>query len=453
MALAGYLILIALLCGAVVWKWGYGAVYPLILLSFTQNLCVPLLYTTGWTGPEASKALIFLKEILLLVLFIYSAWRLLGRGIRIPATLAILIFFTLWCCVRGLFGMVQGDDIANAGRLIRSVCMPLQLFIVGLAAACEQDVAEKLLRRMVPILSVLAVAAVVLFFSLGTEFWVKYANIAAYNIALKGEDPSEQVEDFGVSGSGGGRPEFSFLSDFRAVGTFGDPISMAFAMAFAALLASFYGQHNGKQYLLLLPIGAALFLSFTRSSWIFLIVAGGVIMIRKRKYLLLASTIACVALAFMVPQLSDFVLSSVDKLTTGDPNDLHAAGLRGFYTMAWRDPGNILGKGTAASVQEIPESGYAFLLEHFGLPAYASFLFLNFLMFAQFSRAKARHHSLACIGQGTVAGTLVTMHTSHYAFSFIGYLGIWLTLGALTSFLAADGLITEARFRSSARPI
>lgn len=439
MALAGYSILIASLCVAVVWIWRYGALYPLILVSYTQNFVVPLLYTTAIAGPDASKALIFLKEGLLFALFIYSAWRLLGRGIRIPSTLAILIFFTLWCCVRGLVGVAQGDSIANAGRVVRSTCAPLQIFVVGLAAAYEQGVAEKLLRRVVPVLSVLAIAAVMLFASMGTEFWVKYVNIAAYNIELKGEDPSEQAEDFGVSGSGGGRPEFAFLSEFRAGGTFGDPISMAFSMAFAVLLIGFYGQHNWKTHLQLLPIGAALLLSFTRSSWIFLIVASCVIMIRRRKYALLVSTLACVALALILASpLSDFAVSSVDKLAAGDPNDLHVAGLRSFYSLAWRDPGNLLGKGTAASVQEIPESGYAFLLEHFGFPAYASFLLLNIVMFAQFSRAKERHRSLAYIGQGTVAGTLVTMHMSHYPFSFIGYLMIWFALGALTTFIAAD---------------
>ena len=36
-------------------------------------------------------------------------------------------------------------------------------------------------------------------------------------------------------------------------------------------------------------------------------------------------------------------------------------------------------------------------------------------------------------GKRGVLASLVTMHTSFYAFSFIGYLAIWLTLGSLTA--------------------
>jgi|GEM_PF-7131862 len=440
MGVAGYIALIAAVCAALVYQFKFRGLYLLLLISCTQNFIVPLLYTTGSLGAEPCKALIFVKEILLFCIFIYGGWRLLGRSIRVSTALKLLIFFTAWCSLRGLLGVLQGDDIAAAGRMIRSLAAPLQMFVIGLAAVYERpSIMPKFLRCLVPILAGLGIIAIFLFASMGSDFWIDYVNIASYNIELKGESASAQMEEAGVSDSAGGRPEFSFLSELRAMGTFGDPISMAFAMSFGVLLACFYLPKHWSRYLFVLPIATALFLSFTRSAWIFLGVAMGTVLLLRRKYLLMGAVALIIATTLTaVEPLSDFFLTSVDKLSDAASEDQHAAGLRGFYAFAWRDPGNLLGKGSNPSVQTIPESGYAYLLEHYGLPAYGAFLALCLAMFREFSRASPTYRDLAQIGQGVVLGTVVTMHTSFYAFSFIGYLAIWFTLGSLTAYTAVE---------------
>lgn len=433
-------LLIAMVCLAsflLVRRWRLQAIYLLFALAFTQNFFTPLLYTAGITGAETSRALILVKEILLFALFLYSAWILYVYRIRLQGPRLLLTFFAAWCALRGGVALLSGEDIAQAGRVLRSVCVPLEIFTVGLAAALNVGVAERALRWLTRTLAVLAVAALVLFAFTGGEFWQKYANVGSYNVEVKGEDPADQLEDAGISASGAGRKEFAFLSQFRAMGTFGDPISMGFALSFGILLLVFYGNWHGSRSLLLLVMVAALFVSFTRSAWVFLTVSAATVLLRRQRYgLLLALVLGAAVLASCFPAFSEFVFSSLDKLVTADPTDLHAAGLRGFYTDAWLDSGNLLGKGLDPSVRAIPESGYAFLAEHFGLPAYASFVAFHLWLFASLSRCPRRPGSLAEIAQATIAGTLVTMHTSQYPFSFAGYLGIWFLLGCASHPLA-----------------
>jgi hypothetical protein len=414
-------------CFLLVRRWRLLTIYLLFSLAFTQNFITPLLYTAGITGTETSRALILVKEILLFMLFLYSAWMLYVQRIPLKGPRLMLTFFVGWCALRGGAALLSAEDLAQAGRVLRGVFVPLEIFTVGLAAALHVSLAERALRWLTRALAFLAVAALVLFALTGGDFWQKYANVGAYNVEVKGENPDDQIEDAGVSASGAGRAEFGFLSQFRAMGTFGDPISMAFALNFGILLLAFHGPWRWSRLPWLLVMMAALFVSFTRSAWVFLAVAAATVLLRRRRYgLLLALFLGAGLLISCFPAFAEFAGSSLDKLVTADPSDMHAAGLRGFYTEAWLDSGNLLGKGLDPAIRAIPESGYAFLVEHFGLPAYVSFVAFHLWLFARLSR---RAGKLAEIAQATIPGTLVTMHTSQYPFSFAGYLGIWFLLG------------------------
>jgi hypothetical protein len=71
-----------------------------------------------------------------------------------------------------------------------------------------------------------------------------------------------------------------------------------------------------------------------------------------------------------------------------------------------------LGKGTSDDVQKIPENGYAFLFEHFGFAAYASFLWFCFSLFAYFRSKENYLNPLLLIARAVPVCILIVMHTS-----------------------------------------
>jgi len=100
-----------------------------------------------------------------------------------------------------------------------------------------------------------------------------------------------------------------------------------------------------------------------------------------------------------------------------------------FYQRAFSDLGNIFGKGMDDSVQKIPESGYAFLLEHFGLFAYASFIMFCFSLFFSLRKREGGVNTLIAVAQAVPVCILIVMHTSQYPFAFTEYLFIWFVVG------------------------
>jgi hypothetical protein len=101
-----------------------------------------------------------------------------------------------------------------------------------------------------------------------------------------------------------------------------------------------------------------------------------------------------------------------------------------FYQQAFADAGNILGKGMTDSVRKFPESGYAFLLEHFGLAAYIAWMWF---VVSTYRYLKLRENSLELqiplLSEAMILGVFVVMHFSHYPFTFIGWIPIWYVFG------------------------
>jgi len=277
----------------------FRTLFVIAAFAFLQNAILPMLYTGGFASIDLSKALLYFKEVLLLMLFAYACWRLIGRHAAVPNALWILMAFAGWCGLRATVGIIQGDDFGNALRTVRSLFMPLEFFTIGVAAVYEGDVAKRFFRWLVPVSAALALIAVFLFAAVGTDFWVKYANIASYNIELKGEDAADQIEDSGVSATGGGRPEFEFISQLRAFGTYGDPIALGFALSFVVLLTMVMLPPIKHRYLYVTPMMLAVFASLTRSAWIFASLAALVILVRRRKFLLISALVVLVVVTLV----------------------------------------------------------------------------------------------------------------------------------------------------------
>jgi len=409
------------------------ALYLIFLTAFTQNFVLAYLFTNGLAGKDLSRSLILFKEFLLLELFIYSVVMLYRhfQG-RWPRPIFILVCFTICCVLRFGFGAIFLSDFTADGlRKLRMMCYPVQILTVAMVISwMHPEFSKRFVRHMTCYLGVLALVGILLFLFPAADFWKQHADIASYNMDVKGEDPSTVIEEQGIPGTGAGREAFLFLSSFRAMGTFADPLAFGFAMAMPILLLTFYYPRNWLTILLLIISGAAMFFTFSRSSWIFIAIAFFYLWIQRHRYALVLALGALGLAALLTwPPLAEFAASEYGNVSWINPTGEHAQGIVWFYQRAFSDIGNILGKGMDDSVQKIPESGYAFLLEHFGFFAYASFIIFCFSLFFYLRKRERGVNSLIPIAQAVPVSILIVMHTSQYPFAFTEYLFIWFVVG------------------------
>jgi hypothetical protein len=411
--------------------------YILFLATYTQSFIVPFLYTSRYIGRDLARSLVLFKEFLLLGLFVCSVVILLDRfRPPWPRPLLPLLFFTAYCIFRFLVGVIfLGDGWGQGLYKLRMVCFPLEILMaVMVFTALKPEFGKRFLRDMTYILSALAVVAIAIFLWAPPDFWVQHADIAAYDLEVKGESEEALSLEKGVSLTGEGRVGFEFLSSFRAMGTFGDPLTLGFSMAVPVLLLFFYFRKRLASVLMLAATTGALLFSLSRSVWIFCCVIGGYVLLRRRRYGLLLGLGAC-AVAFLIiwSPLAELLANSLSNLSPSNPGDPHAEGILWFYTRGFTDLRNILGRGMADEVQDIPESGYAFLLQHFGLLAYASFVWFCVSLFRQLRKAPRYARILPSLGQAIPLGILVIMHTSQYPFAFSEFISLWYVVGLCLS--------------------
>lgn len=430
-----YFGLILLGCVAIVRKYRWRALYVVTVVAYLQNFVLAYLYTNHLAGRDLLWCAILAKEILLLTIFVYSC-RILLRYLPagLPAPLWILGLFTLYCVGRIGLGMVfLHDRFGDSARMLRMVCFPLEVCCIALAVVLtDPNFMDRYLVRVCRFVVVLSLAGTYLALFSGPDFWANHVNLAAYNIDVKGDDPFYVVEDLGVSATALGREQFLNLIPFRAMGTFGDPLAMGFALVVPIFLLMFHFERKSKWWtgvaLGILSLG--LFLTLSRSSWILAYIVILYVIIRTRRYVWVATVLlAPVLLVVSIPSLMGFASEDIMRLSWSSPGGEHAEGIVWFYQRGFTDMANLFGKGMSPEVQKIPESGYAFLLEHFGLFAYVSFLCFLFSVFRWLGRHWRDQSGLVFICQGVVIATFVVMHFSQYPFAFIEWLMLWLLLG------------------------
>jgi hypothetical protein len=431
-------------CTLIIWVLKQHSLYVLFLATYTHHFVVPFLYTHKLVEKGTARGLLVVKDVLLLELFAWCGVILLTRfrpfALR-PAKPLLLL--TGYCLFRALVGVVFLDDEWSKLALrMKAIWYPLEILtVVIVLTALHPKFGERFLRHMTYLLSASAVVALAIFFFAGRDFFIQNANVAEYVADVKGDVESEQDFELGLPGAAtlGARAEaFADIASFRAVGTFGDGLTLSFQMATAVLLLLFCFSRKPSTWFMLAVCGAGLMFSLSRSGWLFCAVVVSYVFLRRRQYtpfLVLGG--AVFALVLLWAPMTKFALDTVFNATTfTDTNDSeHVESLRGFYTIAFSDPGNILGKGLSMEVRAITESGYAYLLEHFGALAYVSFLWFCIALYRQFGEG-SRDDPLILLAQGIPLGMLVVMHFSQYPFSFTTFISLWYVVGfCLSRFL------------------
>src|SRR6266852_1184072 len=431
MSSPGYLGLVIVLCLLALFYLRLKCLYVLFVYGFVQNTALPFLYTSCGASRSLIASLLIFKEILLLAVFLYCVF-LWQREVHQPwpKPVYILLLFTSYCVLRVGIGLLLGDDPWVSFWKIRLVCLPLQFLIIAITVARTQpEFARKFLHQMTYLLVFLAFVAILMFLLPPDDFWLSHAHMADYGLEVRGDEPSMYAESEGVTGTATGREAFAFLAPFRAFGTFGNPLAMGFALSAPFLLLAFVYRKKWFTVPLLVILAAAIFATFDRSVWIFLFIVGLFVLFRRREYKWLIG-FACVPVVLLLtfPPLAEFAKSEYDQLSWTNPGTEHAEGITMFYQRAFADPGNILGKGMNESVRKFPESGYAFLLEHFGLAAYLTWMWFLFSMYRHLNLSGSSGGHLL-LAKAMILGTLVVMHFSHYPFNYVGWIPIWYVFG------------------------
>ena len=408
----------------------------LFVWAFIQNFLLPFLFTTGNFSIYFVKSSIMFKEILLLLLFLISIYYFFfKKGIQlVPLPLLVLGVFTLYCLVRFFGDLVLNNiSISSNLRTLRMASFPFQIFTVGLVVALFfPNRSEKLIGFLVKGIGVLSIVGLILFFLPYERFWHDFVNLAEYNVQVKGDEISSVSEELGVSYSALGREFFQGIFPLRMIGTFGDPLAFGLASVVPILVLFFQKNKNLLTFFLLTSLLIALFLTFSRSAWLLLFISLSYILFVRRRYFFLIAGVFCLSLVVgIIKPLREFFISSVSSFSLGSVGDVeHAKGVIHFYTKALLNPGNILGSGIGQRV--IPESGFGFLLEQFGIFALIFFILFLVFLFLYIPKNAGNLNDNFLVSKGLILGSFVILHFAEYPFSFVGYLPIWFLLGTAT---------------------
>lgn len=422
--------------------------YVIFPWAYVQNFILCWMFTSGLAGRQLCQALLISKEFLLLWLFFYYVPRLgLRSHSRWLLPVRFLLFFTVWCVIRYMAAVIfQGGNLFGNLWDLRIVCFPFEVLVVGVGVMlAKPDFATRFIRRMVLIVAGLALVGILLDLLPGPWFWRDHVDFSTYNFYVKGRSiegdtgPSDVLaEAAGVGTNGLGRTGFTFLSLFRAFGTVGDAVGFGHLLAFPLLLSAFWLRRTWRTRLMLAITAGALFLSLTRSAWIFVLMGFVYVMVRWRRYrpLLALGAIAVIGIAFWAPMAHWYSASLAGVSWTGSSEDPHAQGFIWLYKEGLWQFDNLLGQGLTAY---IPEGGYGRLLIRYGWPALGSFVCFCISLYRELRQAPFDGKPLYLLAQAVPLVLLITLNFSFYPFSFIPYLLVWFVVGACLATASVTG--------------
>jgi hypothetical protein len=423
--------------------------YVIFPWAYVQNFVLAWMYTSGWASRGLCQGLLVIKEFLLLWLFFYFLPRIRASGGgRWPFPLRILAFFTGWCFFRFAAAvMLQGQSVLANLWTLRVISFPLQILTVAIGVAFSRPLfAKRFIHEMAYFTAGIAFVGILAYVLPGATFWRDHVNVAQYNAEVKGEsgdnsvlqqqlggEDAQEAEE-GLPGNARGREEFSFISPFRAIGTVCDAVGFGHLVAFPLLLLAFCAPPGWKRQLLVGVTAIALFVTFTRSAWVFVAVGCAFVLLRTKRHKLVLGAVGCTILALAVwTPMSEWYSDSLAFLSWTNPQEGHSQGLVWLYKEGLWNWRNILGQGLDSQVFE---GGYGILLIRFGLPALLCILLFFLTAYRALRNSTYRDKPAFLVAQAVPLAMVVVMNTSYYPFSFIPYLLPWFVVGTCMALAA-----------------
>lgn len=425
------------------------SLYVIFPWAYVQNFVLAYMYTSGWAGRGLCQGLLIIKEFLLLWLFFHflPKMRVCGGG-KWLFPLKILAGFTVWCFLRYLAAvLLQGQSAVGNLWTLRVFSFPLQILVVAVGVAFTNPTfAKQFVKHMTYFVSAVALVGILVYVLPDLNFWRDHVNVAQYNAEVKGEsggnsglqqqlggEDTQEAEE-GLPGNARGRQEFAFISPFRAIGTVCDAVGFGHLVAFPLLLLAFCAPPGWKKQLMIVVTATALFVTFTRSAWIFVAISALFILLRTKRYKLVFGTFGLVVLGLAVwTPLSAWYSDSLAFLSWTNPQEGHTQGLVWLYKEGLWNWQNILGQGLDA---EVYEGGYEIILIRFGFPALIGALLFFFAVYHSLRNSCYGSKPAFLVAQTAPLAMVLTMNTSYYPFSFIPYLLPWFAVGTCLALVA-----------------
>jgi hypothetical protein len=414
---------------------GSRALFVVAAICWVQNILLPWWYTERWIGDATALSLVLVKDLLLLFLVGYAAWRARwARPWGVPAPIVWLLAYGAWATLRVGFGVaLAGEPLVDNLRVVRGLLFPVEAVLVGFfVALIAPRVPARYVRFTVAGILVCAVVSLGLYVLPSEAFWLNHVNIANYNLDVKGDVAWTVVTDLGIPESAVARTAFQALSAFRLLGTFGDPLTAGLVIGLAALALAARPQLGPRSVALGLPLAAALFLTFSRSAWLLAAVGFAYLAVVQRRpgrlgLLFGGAAVLWIALA----PLRQFVATSLAAFDVGGLDSYHAAGITNFYSATMLRPDYLLGIGVLGSTGRswVLENGLAYITVQFGVPALVTFVGLCLSAERYLRRHALPEDLVARLGAACALASLVVMNFCFYSLWFTAYFGIWTIVG------------------------
>lgn len=431
-----FALIVLLASVAVVLVWGERALIAVLTICWVQNIVLPWWYTKGLIDEQTALPLILLKELLLVFVVAYAAFA--ARGMRwreLPLPVKLAVAYGGYVLARALFGAtLLGESVGANLRFVRGVIFPAEVLLVAfVAGAVRPRLRQTADRWIIGGITIAAVAGLVLLLATPDDFWRRHANIALYNLEVKGDPEYTVLLEEGVSGSGIGRDAFAFLARYRLIGTFGDPLTAGFNLAFGACLLLCRRRLGISGRVALVTIGAAVVATFSRSSWIFSTVVLLYTSLVDRRFARMGFAALAIAAAWVaVAPLRDFISGTLASFSgVQDDEYFHAEAVRLMYSRAVFDPGNILGHGPQEFQAQtaIVENGFLYMMYQYGAGLFILFVSLCIATERYLRRHAAPGDGFCRAGAAFGAATLVVTNFSFYALAFTTFFAAWLVMG------------------------
>lgn len=411
------------------------SVVVIALICWLQNIILPWWYTRSWIDEGTARSLLVVKELLLLATLAYAAWRTVAtHRFGLPAPVKWALAYCAVFALRVALGVsILGEPLGLEIRLLRSFMLPALVTIAGYLAAYHVPAIRRVFAKVsLATLLVCGVVSLLLFFLPPAAFWQNDINIALYNVNVKGDPEWTVALDLGVSGTGLGREAFAWLSSFRLIGTFGDPLTAGFNLALGAALALYAANRGLRVAPVVVLLGAATVLTFSRSAWILLAVVFLYGSLARRQYVRLGLFVAAATVIwFALSPLREFFTTSVAALQGGGGDVYHAQGVLKLYSQEILAPANILGSGPLdVSAQSASlENGYVYMIEQFGIGPVVCFIGLLVAAWRYLWRMRETVGPGGGLAAALCLATLVVSNFSFYALSFTAFYAVWVLIG------------------------
>jgi len=426
----------ALLCLVLAAALRSRLVFVIAAICWVQNLLLPWWYTQDWIDEPVARALLLVKELLLLAVLAHAAWQ--ARDVwrsPVPAPIVWALAYGAWVVLRiGLGVGLAGEPLGENLRLVRSVLFPVITVLAAFhVALLAPRLPARYLRFTVAGIAVCAAVSLALYFLPSNDFWLNEINIAAYNVNVKGDLEWTVLSALGTAGSAAGRLPFQALSRFRLFGTFGDPLTAGMVLALGVMAVAVRRRLSAGTRGAALVLAAALFLTFTRSAWVLAAVGVCYLALVQRRLARIGLLLGVAAALWVtLAPLRQFVLSTLAAFEMETSDVYHALGIVNFYSTEMLRPEYILGSGaldTSAQTWYL-ENGFAYLMVQFGVPLLVCFVGLCLSAERYLRRHASPDDLVARLGAACALATLIAANfSSLQAQSFTAYFGIWSVVG------------------------